>query len=346
MLHPDSRTYWQPNEINVSLDRSFSEYSQVIIDKDGVPHVCWQDRTSGNYEIYYVKWNEAISHWVGANGSIYDPTSLIQPPDINVSRTPNPSLRPSLQLDSNGLPHVAWTDSLFIVAADVYYVRWNDTLDNWVGAAGTPYIPMGAPVLDINISRSPWDSETPVLRLDSNNLPHIVWIDGQTGNQEIHYVKWMTPANNWFGANGFPYNPGAAQPFDINVSRTPRSSLWPAFDLHNDLPCIAWRDLTFDDFGDIYFVRWNTTQANWTGADGVQYNPLTGSSNISMTAGYSDQPTLDMDTLGNPHVAWSDITYSDEPDILYITYNPFWNRWMGAKGSVYNPNLHLDANGH
>lgn len=333
----DPKKSTQPKEINISEDIWSSEDPSIAIDSKGVPHLCWACKVNGNFDIYYVKWDHIKLQWVGANGSIYIPGNAIQPLDINISRNPLDSKKPSLVLDSNDMPYVAWEENSYSSQyKDVFYMHWNDTIKDWVGAGNSVYNPGGGQPLDINVSRNSNYSVSPQLRLDSFGIPNIVWSDASYLNEEIMYVKWDQSIMNWVGAAGSIYNPAGIQPLDINVSRNTCHSFNPSFELYQNLPHIAWTDNTCVEYGDIYYVSWSAIVGNWVTAGGATFNPLVGNANVSRNSGYSDQASLDIGSDGRPHIAWTDDTYG-LAGIFYVEYNPGYGNWMGANGSVYWP---------
>lgn len=326
----------QPSEINVSLSSTQSDMPSVAVDSNGTPHVAWQEKVGNYYDIYYVRWNRTISHWVGANGSVYDPTNLSQPSDINVSRSPvEDSKTPVLKLDGTNNPHIVFVEDRFF-SDEIYFLKWDTGTTSWVGAAGSAYTPGGPNPIDINVSSNIGDSYEPRMQLNLG-VPHIVWTDESYGGAEIMYVTWN---GSWQGANGSPYVPPVpVQPPDINVSSNPFWSMTPSLALFGGTPMVAWVDTGIDPLGDIYFVKWSTTLASWATSDNLVYNPVTGNCDVSLNSGFSRQPSLAVDGLGAPHIAWTDTSYSYS-DIIYIKWQTsgFGGLWVGAFGNPFFPN--------
>ena len=99
--------------INISDNGGRCIYPSLYLDNSGNPHIAWEEDTSGNTDIYYLKWNG--SAWVDADGSGQE--------SINISNNSGYSISPSLYLDTSGNPHIAWRDDTS-GNYEVYYVRW------------------------------------------------------------------------------------------------------------------------------------------------------------------------------------------------------------------------------
>ncbi|HPF49914.1 MAG TPA: hypothetical protein PLP35_09500, partial [Caldisericia bacterium] len=87
------------------------------------------------------------------------------------------------------------------------------------------------------------------------------------------------------------------------------------------------------------YIRWSGV--NWLCADGTVYNPATGNANISRNGGTSDNASLEIDSLGNPHFSWWDSSYGSL-EIVYMYWDG--NDWLCADGSVYNPTNYVNNN--
>ncbi|MDI6784640.1 MAG: hypothetical protein QME64_11190 [bacterium] len=97
--------------LNISSTPEHARAAYLAIDKNGYIHIAWYDTSPGNKEIFYKFWNG--TEWMFRG-------------NINISNTSGGSEWPSLQLDKNGFPHIAWSDwtpGMF----SIYYLAWLPT---------------------------------------------------------------------------------------------------------------------------------------------------------------------------------------------------------------------------
>jgi len=310
--------------INISKNPGPSQYASLRLDSSGNPHIAWHDydSISGSNEIYYLKWDGTA--WVDADGSGQE--------SINISKTIRSSFYPSLYLDSSDKPHIAWKDYISDNNYDIYYLKWNGTA--WVDVDGSGRE-------SINVSNNDGYSGYPSLCLDSSGNPHIAWKDDTSGNDEIYYLKW----NGWEWVDA----DGSGKEL-INISKTSEESRNPSLRLDSlGKPHIAW-DNAGSGVYDIYYLEWNGWE--WVDADGSGQE----SSNVSKSGVDSGYPSLYLDGLGNPHIAWFERVSVNNNDVYYLKWNG--TEWVDADGSgkesknVSNtngnsrrPSLYLDSFG-
>jgi len=309
--------------INISNNGGSSHYSSLCTDGSGNAQIAWHDDTSGNDEIYYLKWNGTV--WVDADGSGQG--------SANISNDKWGSMYPSLRLDTSGNPHIAWKN--YDISGDdydIYYLKWNGVA--WVDADGSGQE-------SINVSSNTEYSGYPSLFLDSSGNPHIAWYDDTSGNNDIYYLKWNGVA--WVDADGSGQE-------SINISNNGGDSLTPSLYLDiGDNPHIAWKDYASRNY-EIYYLKWNGIE--WVDADGSGQESI----NISNTSGDSGNPSLYLDSSGNPHIAWSDASLGKH-EIYYLKWNgAVWVDVDGSgqesenvsntSGDSRKPTLYLDTFGN
>jgi len=365
--------------INISNSSGDSNNPSVYLDSLGNPYIVWDDTTSGNYDIYHLKWNG--TEWVDADGSGQE--------SINISNNYGTSVYGSLCLDSSGNAHITWSDGTS-GHNDIYYLKWNGlawvdsdgsgqesinisntrgtsypsiSLDSW----GNPHIAWrnyvsgtnydiyylewnGAAWVDadgsgqesINISTNSGNSGAPSLYLDNRGSPHIAWDDDTSGNFEIYYLKWN--GTEWVDADGSGRD-------KINIPDNNGESVYPSLCLDSlGNPHIAWN---CDILGThaIYYLKWNGTE--WVDADGVGQESI----NVSNNIGCCSYPSLRLDSFGNPHIAWDNYYALGTYEIYYLEWNG--TKWVDADGSGQEsrnisknsgdsrvPSLHLDSWGN
>lgn len=307
---------------NADISKSGVQVSQTL-DSFGRPCIAFADYVdydNKKYDIMFVRWDGA--KWVGANGLPYNPENGA---NAFVSNTPTESDGPSLVLDQNGYPCIAWGEKInsnVITSWEIFFVRWNGS--DWVNAQGVAYNGTNA-----NVSNTPSTSYGVSLAIDSNGQPAMAWYDysGASLSFEISFVRWN--GSSWVNSTGVVYNGTNAY-----VSNTLSSSEFPCMKLDKfDNPCISWSEGSFGGY-DVMYVHWDGTQ--WLGANNLPYNPLTGANaNVSRNSGYSSYPCLDLDSNDLPGLIWHDYTFGVAiTDILCVKWDG--TQWVGANGLAYD----------
>lgn len=307
---------------NADISKNGVQVSQAL-DSLGRPCIAFADYVdydNKKYDIMFVKWDG--SKWIGANGLPYNPANGA---NAFVSNTPTESDGPSLALDQNDYPCIAWGEKInsnVITSWEIFFVRWNG--GGWVNAQGAIYDGTNA-----NVSNTPSTSYGVSLAIDSNGQPAMTWYDysGASLSFEICFVRWN--GATWVNSSGAAYNGTNAY-----VSNTSSSSEFPCMKLDNfDNPCISWSEGSFGGY-DVLYVHWNGTQ--WLGANNLPYIPLTGANaNVSRNSGFSGYPCLDLDSNDFPSLIWHDYTFGVAiTDILCVKWDG--SQWVGANGLIYD----------
>ena len=299
---------------NISNSPGASSLPALILDDNNNPHIAWAEYSPVNADIIYIHWNG--TNWLCANGSIYNPF-LLPPNPANVSIDMLFSTYPSLQLDSNGIPHIAWTElNPATNGAQMYYVRWGGV--TWVTDDDSPYNPL---LDNANISQQGVSTISlyPFLAIDSMDNPHITWTHSENGTRHILYIHW--DGTGWIAADGSSYSPPAFANVDVSRNSYPYDDYWSSLVLDsNDNPHVAWYDYHFiNGISDTMYAHWDGT--NWMTAEGNIYNPTTKNANFSRNTGFSAFPDLELDSSETPHIVWF-----DSPDSIVFSalgFNPF-----------------------
>jgi len=264
----------------------------LALDSSDNPVVAWCDETSGNKEIYVKRWDGSAWVEIGAGSASGG----------GISNNSGDSLGPSLALDSSDNPVVAWADDSS-GTYQIYMKRWN-------GSSWVDYGPSSS------ISHTSGDSEYPSLALDSSDYPLVAWHDGTqgSGNTEIYLKRW--DGNSWEEMGGSASGGG--------ISNTSGRSKDCSLGLDSsDNPIVAWHDDNYRP-EEIYLKRW----------DGNSWEEMGGSASgggISNTSGFSQHPSLDIDSLDYPVVAWFDDISGN-----WEVYIRRWNgsSWVDIAGSA------------
>jgi hypothetical protein len=226
---------------------------------------------------------------------------------------------PFIILDSNDSPHITWNEG---GSPNIYYVRRDGkklvTADEGkhVGKNG-------------NVSRSSYRaSESSMIALDSNDNPHIVWIE----MSKVAYLKWSN--ENWITANGDNYK---ENPNSVYVSNNRAKQPVLVIDNENQ-PHISWIGYTADGSpssknGEIMYVSWDGS--NWKTAGGEIFDSKKRNANISGNSGDSTNTQIILDSKNNPNIVWQDNTNSEYNSIHFIRWNN--SNWETINGDVYSP---------
>ncbi len=348
----------------ISSNSGHSWHPSLALDGNGYPVVAWTDSSGGDHEIYIKRWNGSAWVEVGAGSASGG----------GISNNSEDSYHPSLALDGDGYPVVAWYD--YTDPGDEIYVKlWNGSawvevgigsvsdgfnpslaldengypvvawqrageiyLKRWDGSA---WVELGGSASGGGISNNGGESSISSLALDGNGYPVIAWHDYSSGNFEIYVRRWN-------GSGWVEVGTGSAS--GGGISNNSGSSSGPSLALDgNGYPVIAWMDNSGGDF-EIYVRRWN-------GSAWVEVG--TGSASgggISNNSGWSEYPSLALDGNGYPVTAWDDGSGVD-----WEIYVKRWNgsAWVevgtgsASGGGISNnggeskdPSLALDGNGY
>ncbi len=181
------------------------------------------------------------------------------------------------------------------------------------------------------------DSFIPSLAVDTLGNAHISWHDetdyaGSGTDWDIFYKRWNPTSSSWTTTE--IVSTGSA-----GISAFPSLAVDTFGNVH-----IVWRDST-DYAGagtdeDIFYKRWDASISSWTTPEVVS----TESTEHSLT------PSLAVDTLGNVHIAWWDLT---DYDILYKQWNASSSSWTSTEvvstestDDSSSPSLAVDSTGN
>lgn len=268
----------------ISDDSGASQMPSLALDASANPYVAWYDYTGGDCEIYIKRFDGADWVEVGSGsasgGGISDSGS---------------SQRPSLALDGSGNPYVAWLDNTS-GNYEVYVKRFDEA--SWVEVGSGSASGSG-------ISDTGSAYEHVSLALDGSGNPYVAWADGTYPDCEI-YIKrfdgtgWVEVGSGSATGGGISDNSG----WSGNPSLVLDGS---------GNPCVTWSDNTIGiGNAEIYMKRYDG--ANWVEVG-------TGSASgggISQNSLASYRPSLALDRLGNPYVAWYDYTSGNPPSDIYV----------------------------
>jgi serine/threonine protein kinase len=252
----------------VSRSPGGASLAALATDGGGRPIVAWQENSGGRLQIF-LRRREGET-WVDLGGSAAGG---------GVSDSPGACTWPSLAIDPEGYPGVAWLER----DAGGYRIR----LRRWNGKEW-------GPVLDPpNNTVKPsgnfgWSADRPSLAFDSKGRALIAWSSGPPGKSSVRFA--FHDGTSWHeldgSATGAPLN-GTANAGEVCM----------AVD-SSGRPTIAWSDAS-ESVRNVYLKRWS----------GAAWEEVAGSASgggLSNSANrYSGGTWLTLSKAGDPVVVWS-----------------------------------------
>jgi len=210
-------TTWLPKK-RLTWTAGTSDDPAIVVDDSGLAQVVFDDDTSGNRQIYYLK-NFVGIDWLASK---------------RITWTSSDALNSAIAVDSSGNFHVIWEDDK-PGNSEIYYRKSEDGGDTWTAIKRLTWTsgPSGSAGLAFDatdtihlawqdtapgnyeiyyrkstdggatwtaIKRLTWtsgDSMLPCLAADSSANIHVVWQDDTPGNKEIYYKKSTSGGADW-----------------------------------------------------------------------------------------------------------------------------------------------------
>ena len=235
----------------------------------------------------------------------------------NISNNSADSYVPQLQIAANNIPYIVWSDNS-TGNGDIYFKKWTPSV-GWIKMNGDTGFD--------NLSNNSGASTLPQIKLNSENIPYVIWQD----SDDVFFTKWTVGAGPSVCGTGIDdcWTKMDGTLGHDNVSNTGGYSVFEQLAIdHQDNPYIVWRETITDSDKEIYFSKW-TPSVGWTNMDGsAEFD------NLSDNAGFSDLPQIQIDSHNHPYVIWQDSTTGSED--IYFTH------WDGAKWSKMSGDLGYD----
>ncbi|MGL4648267.1 MAG: hypothetical protein ACRC1H_02565, partial [Caldilineaceae bacterium] len=241
----------------------------------GLPYIAWHNGSTGDTEIYIRQWN----------GGGWVPVGAGSASDGGISNNFTQSFRTTLAIDNALLPVLAWTDSPAPgnPNTEIYAKRFDGA--TWVEVGSGSSSGGG-------VSNTAGESGDAALAAGPGGTLWLAWSDSTSGDAEIYVKRWT--GNTWDEAS-----PGSAS--GGGISNNSDASFAPAIAVGADgLPVVAWVDRSGGDT-EIYLRKF----------DGDSWEPLGASASgggLSSNNGASIDPSVAVNALGQPLVAWSDLS--------------------------------------
>ncbi len=281
---------WSDTEVLSTESLDLSMFSSMTIDSKGNVHVAWEDDTalsSGtDRDIFYKYWDIRTETW--------STTEVVS------TESSGDSVHPTLGIDAAENVHIAWvdyTDGGSGSDRDIFYKRYE-------GASGWIATEVVSSSLD-------GMAENPSLAVDSSNNVHVAWEDNSnvlsSGTDfDIFYKQLSGQTHIWV---------------DVEVVSTESTEMSAFCSLavdNLDNVHIAWYDGTdLDGAGtdaDIFYKNKNSFTTLWSAVEVVS----TESTGVSIVS------DITMDSHGNVHIAWQDLSDYGE---LGSGYDIFYKKW-------------------
>ncbi|MBI2530367.1 MAG: hypothetical protein HYW05_04455 [Candidatus Diapherotrites archaeon] len=191
-----------------------------------------------------------------------------------------PSVNPSILLDSSNVLHVVWQDWYYSDQSknwEIFYRSCDTALADCTNAGNWSAI--------TDISNDAAENNYPLMAIDSGNAKHVIWQQ----NREIYYTKCSSNCNvagNWSAA--------------VNVSNTATESYNPSIVVTSDRNVgIVWEEVTTPE--EIYYK----TCASAT-ADCSSFSNWSAAVNVSNDANESFYARAVVDSADRTHIVWSE----------------------------------------
>ncbi len=187
---------------------------------------------------------------------------------------------------------------------------------------------------------------TEAIAVDSNENPHVVWIESLTKNLDIIkliYIKW--DGNDWVYGDGQKFDPENKK-YLIDTIMTRHGNLEIIID-PTDKPHIVYdgnyrdqdSEYDYESYNSIYYLRWNGQ--DWVTADGKSIENGIDKGSLIINDTGIEQVDFALDSSNFPHIVWGSWVYNKDP-IYEIGFGSrikyvFWNgkNWVTAKGKGY-----------
>ncbi len=317
---------WTTTEVVSTESTVNSVNPSLAVDAAGNVHIAWEDLTDytgagTDEDIFYKRWETSTSTWTTTE--VVSTNSTVQ------------SYNPSLAVDTSGNVHITWMDATNYAGSggdrDIFYKYWNASTFLWT----TTEV--------VSTESTEW-SDSSSLAIDAAGNVHVAWYDGTDyagagTDEDIFYKRWETSTSTWTTTE-------VVSTESNDISYLPSLAIDAAGNVH-----IAWYDFT-DYAGsgtdkDIFYKRWETSTSTWTTTEVVS----------TESTGNSISPSLAIETTGNVHIAWEDLTdytgAGTDADIFYKFWDSSSSTWTTSEvvstestGYSYVPSLAVDSVGN
>ncbi|MBY9000141.1 MAG: hypothetical protein KGD64_04445 [Candidatus Heimdallarchaeota archaeon] len=321
-----STSSWTTTEVVSTESTGYSVYPNIAVDSTGNAHIAWFDASdyasSGwDSDIFYKRWDASSSSWTTT--------------EVVSTESTDWSGYPSLTVDSEGNVHISWEDDTDYAGSgtdkDIFYKQWEASTTSWK-------------ITEIVSTESTGISQLPSLAVDTLGDVYIAWEDwtdysGVGTDQDIFYKQWNASTSSWTTTE-------VVSTESTNNSTYTSLAVDTLGNIH-----VAWEDET-DYAGsgtdkDIFYKQWDASSSSWVITEVIS----TESTNDS------NYTSLAVDSAGNIHLAWQDLTdYAGsgiDNDIFYKRWEASFSTWTTtdvvsteSTGMSIVPSLAVDTVGN
>ncbi|MHA1330346.1 MAG: hypothetical protein ACTSR2_04630 [Candidatus Hodarchaeales archaeon] len=317
----DSNWVWSTIEVVSSESISLAESPTIAVDSEGNVHCVWNEWTGTDVDILYKRWNATTSSW--------STTEIVSTESTGWSKNAR------IKLDSFDNAHIVWYDDTNYAGSgtdkDIFYKYWNASTFSWS-------------TTEVVSTESTEDSYFPSLDLDSEGNVHVAWRDYTNytdcgTDTDIFYKYRDSTLDSWTTT-------------EVISTESTSGSYKPSISVdHLRNVHIAWFDLTsYAGSGtdwDIFYKYWNASTFSWSTTEIVS----------TESTDWSEDCSIDVDSVGNVHIAWSDPTnYNNcgaDKDVFYKYWNISTSSWMSTEvistessSNSVRPSLKVDSVGN
>lgn len=264
---------------NLNTDYNANGSPKMKFDALGNLYVFWVAgyATVEDKDIYGLRWNGSVWEQIGSNSASGQ----------GISNTPVKSASPTIALDSNNLPYIAWTESV-TEHEQIYIRRWD----------GSEWVEVGEGSASGNgVSSSNYKSTSPALVIDSEDNLSLFW-HSQVFDGSLVVKKWQ--GDSWQNAS--------------IITDTTGGDVFIAADISdNDVIYVTWHQ---SQTIPLYILRWNNLNEAWEEVG----NHSASEGGISPSTYAKFNLTMALNPAGVPYVAWDGPTSTSQPDQVFLRY--------------------------
>jgi hypothetical protein len=323
----DILSNWTEIEIVSTASTSTAKESDLVVDSAGNIHVVWSDSTDlgtngVDNDIFYKRWDALTSVWSGV--------------EVVSTESTTHSWKPSIEIDSFGNIHVAWTDLTDYGGSgsdyDIFYKFWN---------ASTSFWNLTEVISNFNTGDSS-ASRGPSIAIDLSDNVYIAWNDdmdfpGAGTDYDIYFKYFDTTISQWTS-------------IELVSTESTEHSYDPKMVVDDfDDVYIVWEDITDylragTDF-DIFYKERDSETQTWTITEVVSIDSLG-----------ARLPDLDIDFLGNLHLTYQEgktfVGDTSDLDIAYKMLDFSLGNWTDTRlvssestDRSWDPSISVDSKG-
>ena len=291
-----STSLWTITEVVSTESTDYSHTPSLAVDTLGNVHIAWHDETDyagsgADFDIFYKCWNTSTSLWTTT--------------EVVSTESEGLSFEPSLGTDFEGNVHITWIDASDYAGAgtdgDIFYKRWNATTSTWT-------------TTEFVSTESIYWTNHAFLVVDSAGNVHLAWNDATDyasagTDEDIFYKRWNATTFSWTAAEIV-----STESTNLSV----QSSIVVDVEGHVHIAWSDWTDYAGSgtDF-DIFYKHWNVSTSTWSTAEVVS----------TESTDHSGSTSIAIDSTGNVHIAWWDLTdyagAGTDYDIFYKRSNGY-----------------------